>query len=139
MNRFVLDASVAVAWVVGTPVDPYAVAVQSHVASGWRAIVPPLWQLEVANGLLMNERRKTLTSAEADRGLLDLETFLASLAELDTTPAAMREMANVARVYKLTVYDAAYLELAKRASLPIATLDKGLRAAAVKAGVALLK
>lgn len=139
MNRFVLDASVAVAWVVGTPVDPYAVAVQSHVASGWRAIVPPLWQLEVANGLLMNERRKTLTSAEADRGLLDLETFLASLAELDTTPAAMREMANVARVYQLTVYDAAYLELAKRASLPIATLDKGLRAAAVKAGVALLK
>lgn len=139
MNRFILDASVAVAWVVGTPVDPYAVAVQSHVASGWRAIVPPLWQLEVANGLLMNERRKTLTSAEADRGLLDLETFLASLAELDTTPAAMREMANVARVYQLTVYDAAYLELAKRASLPIATLDKGLRAAAVKAGVALLK
>jgi predicted nucleic acid-binding protein len=139
VNRFVLDASVAVAWVVGTPVDPYAVAVQSHVASGWRAIVPPLWQLEVANGLLMNERRKTLTSAEADRGLLDLETFLASLADLDATPAAMRELANVARAYQLTVYDAAYLELAKRESLPIATLDKGLRAAAVKAGVALLK
>jgi predicted nucleic acid-binding protein len=139
VNRFVLDASVAVAWVVGTPVDPYAVAVQSHVASGWRAIVPPLWQVEVANGLLMNERRKTLTSAEADRGLLDLETFLASLADLDATPAAMRELANVARAYQLTVYDAAYLELAKRESLPIATLDKGLRAAAVKAGVALLK
>ena len=139
MNRFVLDASVAVAWVVGTPVDPYAVVVQSHLASGWRAIVPPLWQLEVANGLLMNERRKTLTSAEADRGLLDLETFLASLADLDATPAAMHELANVARAYQLTVYDAAYLELAKRESLPIATLDKGLRTAAVKAGVALLK
>ena len=139
MNRFVLDASVAVAWVVGIPVDPYAVAVQSHVASGWRAIVPPLWQLEVANALLLNERRMTLTSAEADRGLLDLETFLASLADLDPTPAAMRELANVARAYQLTVYDAAYLALAKRASLPLATLDKGLRAAAVKAGVALLK
>jgi predicted nucleic acid-binding protein len=139
VNRFVLDASVTVAWVVGTPVNPYAVAVQSHVASGWRAIVPPLWQLEVANGLLMNERRKTLTSAEADRGLLDLETFLGSLADLDATPAAMRELANVARAYQLTVYDAAYLELAKRASLPIATLDKGLRAAAVKSGVELLK
>jgi predicted nucleic acid-binding protein len=139
VNRFVLDASVAVAWVVGIPVDPYAVAVQSHVASGWRAIVPLLWQLEVANALLLNERRKTLTSAEADRGLLDLETFLASLADLDPTPAAMRELANVARAYQLTVYDAAYLELAKRQSLPIATLDKGLRSAAVKAGVALLK
>ena len=139
MNRFVLDASVVVAWVVGIPVDPYAVAVQSHVASGWRAIVPPLWQLEVANALLLNERRKNLTSAEADRSLLDLETFLASLADLDHTPAAMRELANVARAYQLTVYDAAYLELAKRESLPIATLDKGLRAASVKAGVALLK
>ena len=72
MNRFVLDASVAVAWVKGARVDPYAARVQSHVASGWRAIVPSLWQLEVANGLLMNERRKTLTSAEADRGPLDL-------------------------------------------------------------------
>ena len=139
MNRFVLDASVAVAWVVGIPVDPYAVAVQSHVASGWRAIVPPLWQLEVANALLLNERRKTLTSAEADRGLLDLETFLASLADLDPAPAAMRELANVARAYQLTVYDAAYLALAKRESLPLATLDKGLRAAAAKAGVTLLK
>lgn len=139
MNRFVLDASVAVAWVVGIPVDPYAVAVQSHVASGWRAIVPPLWQLEVANALLLNERRKTLTSAEADRGLLDLETFLASLADLDPAPPAMRELANVARAYQLTVYDAAYLALAKRESLPLATLDKGLRAAAAKAGVTLLK
>lgn len=139
MNRFVLDASVAVAWVVGIPVDPYAVTVQSHVARGWRAIVPPLWQLEVANALLLNERRKNLTSAEADRGLLDLETFLASLADIDPAPATMRELANVARAYQLTVYDAAYLELAKRESLPIATLDKGLRAAAVKAGVALLK
>lgn len=139
MNRFVLDASVAVAWVVGIPVDPYAVAVQSHVASGWRAIVPPLWQLEVANALLLNERRKTLTSAEADRGLLDLETFLASLADLDPAPAAMRELANVARAYQLTVYDAAYLALAKRERLPLATLDKGLRAAAAKAGVTLLK
>jgi predicted nucleic acid-binding protein len=139
VNRFVLDASVAVAWVVGIPVDPYAVAVQSHVASGWRAIVPPLWQLEVANALLLNERRKTLTSAEADRGLLDLETFLASLADLDPAPAAMRELANVARAYQLTVYDAAYLALAKRESLPLATLDKGLRAAAAKAGVTLLK
>ena len=51
----------------------------------------------------------------------------------------MRELANVARAYQFTVYDAAYLELAKRESLPIATLDKGLRAASVKAGVALLK
>jgi len=139
VNRFVLDASVAVAWVAGTPVDPYAAAVQLRVASGWRAIVPPLWQLEVANGLLMSERRTTLTAADADSGLLDLETFLVSRAEVDQTPAEMREVANLVRAYQLTVYDAAYLELAKRKSVPLATLDKGLRAAAVKAGVALMK
>jgi predicted nucleic acid-binding protein len=139
VNRFVLDASVAVAWVAGAPVDPYAAAVQSHVASGWRAVVPPLWQLEVANGLLMNERRRTLAAADVDRGLLDLETFLSARAELDQTPPAMRQVANLARAYQLTVYDATYLELAKREGLPLATLDKGLRAAAAKAGVGLLK
>ena len=139
MNRFVLDASVAVAWVAGTPVDPYAAAVQTHVANGWRAIVPSLWQLEVANALLMVERRGTLTGADVDRGLLDLESFLASRAEVDQIPVAMRQAANLARTFQLTVYDAAYLELAKRESVPLATLDKGLRTAAVKAGVQLLK
>ena len=139
MNRFVLDASVAVAWVAGTPVDPYAAAVQTHVANGWRAIVPSLWQLEVANALLMVERRGVLTAADVDRGLLDLETFLASRAEMDQTSVAMRQSADLARRYQLTVYDAVYLELAKRESAPLATLDKSLRVAAAKAGVALLK
>jgi len=139
VNRFVLDASVAVAWVAGMPIEPYAAAVQTHVANGWRAIVPSLWQVEVANALLMVERRGTLTGADVDRGLLDLESFLASRAEVDQTPVAMRQAANLARTFQLTVYDAAYLELAKRESVPLATLDKGLRTAAVKAGVTLLK
>ena len=139
MSRFVLDASVAVAWVAETPLNPYAVSVQTHVANGWRAIIPPLWQLEVANGLLMIERRGTLTAADADRGLLDLETFLTSRAEVDQIPRAMRQVANLARTFQLTVYDAAYLELAKRESLPLATLDKKLRTAAAKAGVILLE
>jgi predicted nucleic acid-binding protein len=139
VSRFVLDASVAVAWVAGTPVDPYAIVVQTRVTHGWRAIIPALWQLEVANGLLMIERRGALTTADADRGLQDLETFLASRAEVDQALIAMRQVVNLARTFQLTVYDAAYLELAKRESLPLATLDKGLHAAAVKAGVALLK
>jgi predicted nucleic acid-binding protein len=139
VNRFVLDASVAVAWVAGMPIEPYAAAVQMHVANGWRAIVPSLWQVEVANALLMVERRRVLTAADVDRGLLDLETFLASRAELDQTPVAMRQAADLARMFQLTVYDAVYMELAKRESVPLATLDKSLRAAATKAGVALLK
>ena len=144
MSRFVLDTSVAVAWVAGMPIgpyaaEPYAAAVQTHVANGWRAIVPSLWPLEVANALLMVERRGVLTAADVDRGLLDLETFLASRAEVDQIPVAMRQAADLARRFQLTVYDAVYLELSMRETLPLATLDKSLRAAAVKAGVALLK
>jgi predicted nucleic acid-binding protein len=139
VSRFVLDASVAVAWVARTPVDPYAATVQTYVANGWRAIIPALWQLEVANALLMIERRGTLTAADADRGILDLETFLASRAEVDQMPVAMRLASDLARRFQLTVYDAVYLELAKRESVPVATLDKSLRVAAAKAGVALLK
>jgi predicted nucleic acid-binding protein len=139
VSRFVLDASVAVAWVAGMPIEPYAAAVQTRVASGWRVIVPSLWPLEVANALLMVERRRVLAAADVDRGLLDLETFLASRADVDQIPTAMRQTADLARRFQLTVYDAAYLELAKRETLPLATLDKGLRAAAGKAGVALLK
>lgn len=138
MNLFVLDASVAVAWVAGTPVDPYALAVQAKVQSGWRAVVPTLWQPEVANALLMLERRKALTSTEANQGLLDLETFLVSLAQVDQTSATVRQLANLARSHQLTVYDAVYLDLAQREGLPLATLDGGLKAAATKTGVSLL-
>ncbi|HYL83317.1 MAG TPA: type II toxin-antitoxin system VapC family toxin [Candidatus Angelobacter sp.] len=139
MNRFVLDASVAVAWVSASPVDPYAITVQSRIQSGWRAVVPSLWQLEVANGLLMIERRKTLTAADVSRGLLDLDAFLASKAEVDQTLVPMQHLVDLGRTYQLTVYDAAYLELSQRESLSMATLDKNLRAAAVKAGVGLFK
>lgn len=139
MNLFVLDASVAVAWVAGTSVDSYALAIQARVQSGWKAIVPSLWQPEVANALLMLERRKVLTSTEANQGLLDLETFLASLAQVDQMSPTMRQLVNLARSHQLTVYDALYLELAQREGLPLATLDESLKTAAAKAGVSILK
>jgi predicted nucleic acid-binding protein len=138
VNLFVLDASVAVAWVAGASVDPYALTIQARVQSGWKAVVPSLWQPEVANGLLMLERRAVLTSTEANQGLLDLETFLASLAQIDQTSATIRQLANLARFHQLTVYDAVYLELAQRQGLPLATLDKSLKVAAAKAGISLL-
>ena len=139
MNFFVLDASVAVAWVAGTSVDPYALTIQARVQSGWKAIVPSLWQPEVANALLMLERRKVLTSTEANQGLLDLETFFASLTQVDQAPPTIRQLANLARSHQLTVYEAVYLELAQREGLPLATLDGSLKAAAAKVGVSLLK
>src|SRR5260370_565848 len=121
------------------PIEPYAAAVQTHVANGWRAIVPSLWQVEVANALLMVERRGVLTAADVDRGLLDLETFLASHAEMDQMPVAMRQAADLARTFQLTVYDAAYLELARRVEIPLANVGKTRRPGRAKTPFALLK
>ena len=139
MSRFVLDASVAVAWIADTPMDPYAAQVQRQIESGWRALLPPLWQMEVVNGLLMAERRNTLTALETEQGLFDMERFLVSRAELDGMQPSMRQVAKFARMFQLTVYDAVYLELAQREHVPLATLDKALRAAADKAGVELVQ
>jgi predicted nucleic acid-binding protein len=135
VKRFVLDASVALAWIADSPMDAYAAEIELAVSDGSRALVPPLWQLEVVNGLLMAERSKVLTPAEAEQGLFDMERFLASSAEVDGTGAGMRQVTNLARTYQLTAYEAVYLELAIREGLPLATLDKGLRAAATKAGI----
>ncbi|PYT79312.1 MAG: hypothetical protein DMG40_16580 [Acidobacteria bacterium] len=87
----------------------------------------------------MIERRKALTAVDTERGLLDFETFLTSRAEVDQTSASMRELVALARTYQLTVYDAVYLELARRGGLPLATLDKSLRAVTSEAGVKLLE
>lgn len=139
MNLFVLDASVAVAWVAAASSDPYATSIRAYVQNGWRVVVPSLWLTEVANGLLMLERRKVLAQDDVALGLSDLQAFVDSSAEVDQATPSMRSMADLARAYQLTVYDATYLELARRESIPLATLDKSMRAAAGKTGVALLK
>jgi predicted nucleic acid-binding protein len=138
MNRFVLDASVALAWVVDKNLDPYAKFVQQSVQSGSRAVVPMLWQLEVTSVLAMVERRGTLTALEVEEGLQFFEGFLATRAETIAEPPRMRALLRVARELRLTSYDALYIDLARREGVPLATLDKNLRAAATKAGVKLL-
>ena len=138
MTRFVLDASVALAWVVDRSADPYAALVQQRVQAGERAIVPVLWQLEVTNVLAMVLRRGVLTADEVEEGLRYFEGFLTAQAEVVSTLPGMREILRLARELDLTSYDALYVDLARREGLPLATLDKGLRVAAGKAGVALL-
>ena len=139
MTRFVLDASVALAWVVDRNLDPYAALVQHRVQAGERTIVPALWQLEITNVLASVQRREVLSAAEVEEGLRYFESFLAAQAEIVTAFPGMREILRLARELDLTSYDAVYLDLARREGLPLATLDKSLRAAAAKAGVALLK
>jgi predicted nucleic acid-binding protein len=138
LNRFVLDASVALGWFVDSPVPPYAIPVKQALLQGNRAIVPALWHLEMANGLVVAERRRILTATEANRCLNNLELLLAQAIETSSSLSTMRQALTTGRDFGLSAYDAVYLDTARGEKLPLATLDKDLRAAAVSAGVELL-
>ncbi len=137
MNRFVLDASVALSWFIDMPVEPYAAQVRDRVRRGDRAVVPPLWELEFANGVLMAERRRIIDPTIGDETLAEMERLRRAGVEMDSAAPPIGDVLEVSRNYQLTVYDAAYLELAQREAMPLATLDKALRTAAGKAGVKL--
>jgi len=134
LTRFVLDASVALAWVLDNPVPAYASRVGEALVGGQRAMVPALWHLEVANGLAMAERRRDLASADIERALALLRAAAAQAVDTETNLVSIEEALRTARVYHLTAYDAVYLNLARDQNLPLATLDQGLREAAGKAG-----
>jgi predicted nucleic acid-binding protein len=139
VSHFVLDASVALAWVLDNPVPGYALEVRQEMFRGKRGLVPALWHLEIANGLAMAERRRDLSAADAEDALDQILLMAASKVDTQVDLVAARDAHANARAFQLTAYDAAYLELARREGLPLATLDKGLRAAAAKAGVTRLK
>ena len=139
MTSFVLDASVALAWVLDNPVPVYALGVRQELFRGRRGLVPALWHLEIANGLAMAERRRDLSAADVEDALEQIQMTAASKVDTQMELVLARDALANARAFQLTAYDAVYLELARREGLPLATLDKGLRAAASKAGVALLK
>jgi predicted nucleic acid-binding protein len=135
VSRFVLDASVALAWVLDNPIPDYAARVRQAILSGERALVPTLWHLEIANGLVTAERRRDLTNADVQAALEEIQITAGQAIDTDESLVRVHEAFVSARSHQLTAYDAVYLELALRERLPLATLDKGLRAAATKAGI----
>ena len=135
MSRFVLDASVALAWVVDRNPDPYAELVRQRIRSGFKPLIPALWQLEVANTLSLVRRRKVLTEDEVEEGLDYMHTFATTVAEIESSSLTVREAFRLSVEASLSAYDAVYFEIARRENLPLATLDKTLRAAATKAGI----
>ncbi len=141
MSRFVLDASLTAAWFIPDPETDYALSIRSRLAAGSTAIVPSIWAIEVANTFVKSVRRGTLTEEAVEYGLQTLETLVGSSSRIsvDSGLKSVRDAYAAARRYQLSAYDGFYLQLAIDTRLPLATLDKGLRAAAVKAGVALLK
>jgi predicted nucleic acid-binding protein len=134
-KSFVLDCSIVFAWYFADESNSYADAVAASLSKA-DALVPTHWSLEVANALLTGERSKRSTEAQAS-------TFITTLAALpikpDSLTAAQACSATIAlaRIHNLSSYDAAYLELAMRHSLPLATLDKALKRAAKAMGVAI--
>jgi predicted nucleic acid-binding protein len=137
-DAFVLDASVALRWFLDHPVPSYANRVRQLLISGSSAVVPALWHLEMANGLVIAQRRGVLSASDVDRSLLDLEQLLAQMIQSDAALVSIRQSLLTARKFQITSYDAAYLETAQRANLPLATLDQPLRAAAKQTGVAIV-
>ena len=132
---FVLDASVTLAWCFEDEKTPYSENVLDTLEKT-QAVVPALWQLEVANVLLVGERRQRLTQAQTTRFIELLEGL-----PIETTdaPQKLSSTLGLGRAYSLSAYDAAYLDLAAGLGLPLATLGAPLRTAANRMGVTLLE
>jgi len=135
---FVADASAALSWCFEDEATPATEALLERLRAGEPAIVPAHWPTEVMNGLVMAVRRRRIDPARVTRFARDLAALPIRI-EPPLAPAAWDAVIRVATEYQLTVYDAAYLELAERTSLPLASLDGDLRNAALAAGVALLE
>jgi len=131
----VLDASLTLSWYFEDERTPAIDAVLDQVAASG-AVVPSLWRLEVANGFQMAIRRKRIDRDFRDRAIRHLG-LLPIMVDPETDTYAWTAM-RLADRFGITVYDAAYLELAQRRGLPLASLDKELSVAGQALGVAML-
>jgi predicted nucleic acid-binding protein len=131
---FVLDCSIALAWFFADESDAYADAVANALPNS-RIIVPSLFHLEIGNILVVGERRKRCTEAQATAFLTRLSALPITV-DSQTVIQAWSDTIALARIHQLSSYDASYLELARRESLPLASLDAPLKAAAKAVGVA---
>src|SRR5215475_8219920 len=122
---FVLDASVTASWAFRDEQNPHADLALKRIRTD-QAFAPGLWWFEVRNILIVSERRKRVSEADTAAFLRDLATLAI---DLDITPESS-EVMRLARAHQLSVYDAAYLELALRRNTPLATLDADLVRAA---------
>lgn len=132
----VLDPSLALAWYFEDERTPEADALLDRVAEHG-AVVPSLWRLEIANGFQIAIRRRRIDAAFRDAALARLAA-LPITTDIDTDAHAWSATLNLSDQFRLTSYDAAYLELAQRRRLPLATADRELRKAAAAIGVMLL-
>ena len=133
---FVLDCSVTMAWCFEdestSSTDQLLDSLQTT-----NVIVPTIWPLEVANVLLFAEKKKRITTIEITQ-FLDTLSLLPIEIDNSTSIRAKTSIFHLAKTMQLTIYDAAYLELAQRGQIPLATLDKALIKSAKKLNIEML-
>ena len=132
--RFVLDASVTLCWCFEDEQSPVADRAFSLLRSDGEALVPILWWFEIRNGVMLGIRKKRISQNERAAFFARLSEMLIYIAPLPQSSAAF----DLAQRHRLTFYDAAYLELAQRETIPLATLDQALARAAIAEGVPLI-
>lgn len=133
---FVADASVAIGWVHPAQATKQTAAMLDAIADGATLEVPALWPLEVANALLVLMRRRKLAEDERQAGLGWLQGLRVRI-DHEMSALAFSRLSQLAAAHQLSVYDAAYLELALRRRVMLGCKDGPLRAAATQAGVRL--
>ena len=137
MEKLVIDASVAMTWYYPDEHSDYAYKVLDALEHA-TAIVPAHWKLEITNAVIFGERRARLSGSDILRFFSLIDSLLIEV-DPQTSMRSFRETLALARSYRLTAYDAAYLELAMREGLVLATADVPLRKAAEKVGVMAFK
>ena len=137
MTELVLDASVALSWCFKNEATAAADSVLERLATA-TASVPAIWHLEIANVLALSERRGWVTPASSAEFIALLETLAIHVDE-ETPSRALGRVLDLAREERLTAYDAAYLELAMRLGLPLASKDADLCDAAEHLGVSVIR
>jgi predicted nucleic acid-binding protein len=135
-RAFVADASVAIGWVHPAQATKQTAAMLDAIADGATLEVPALWSLEVANALIVLVRRRKLAEDERQVGLGWLRGLRLRV-DHEMSELAFSRLSELAAAYQLSVYDAAYLELAQRRRLLLGCKDGLLRTAAKRAGVGL--
>lgn len=135
-KRFVLDCSMAVAWLLPHQATPASEQLLGSM-DRMQPIIPSIWEAEITNVLLLQIRRRRITLADADRFMAYLRDF-----EPEVHPASLDQMFGevfrLANQFGLSSYDAMYLNLALSLGLPLATLDQKLVSVATTCGVELL-
>lgn len=131
---FVVDASMTMAWCFEDEASPRSEAVLDRL-HGETAIVPSIWPLEVANVLIVGQRRGRLTAAQSTRFVEAIDRLPI---DVEMRTLIIGDIVHSGIANELSAYDAAYLSLAARLGLPLATLDRRLADAARAAGVSVL-